>query len=314
LINNRQQNGRRRGRGGGQQRPQGNNGGGQRDSGNRIDSRARGNATQLHEKYRNMARDAQMQGDRVNTEYYLQFADHYFRVMSDQRGRYDEQAPRRTQNEFDGDDDFGFEGDPVRNDEQQRAAEDGREDGRRDDAQRDHGNRDGGNRDGQRDEYRRDARQDGNRQDNGRQDNGRQDEPRRERSSRDERPRNGNGSGYSETQPRRDRQDGRRDAAEAQPHANGEAEPRPAPVASNDFVANGTPEAVSAEPRKRPRARKPRPEAIEEAGESAAFDAAILPPSIATVAAPSSDDAPAEPKPRRRRTPRAAESEVTQAS
>ena len=61
--------GRRRGRGG-QRSP--NN----RDNGNRIDSRNRGNAAQLLEKYKNLARDAQMSGDRVNTEYYLQFADH----------------------------------------------------------------------------------------------------------------------------------------------------------------------------------------------------------------------------------------------
>lgn len=91
LINNRQ-NGRRRGRGG--IRPQNGAGGGQ-DRGNRIDNRARGNANQLHEKYKTLARDAQMQGDRVMTEYYLQFADHYFRVLSESRSRFDEQQPRR---------------------------------------------------------------------------------------------------------------------------------------------------------------------------------------------------------------------------
>jgi hypothetical protein len=114
LINNRQ-NGRRRGRGGGQR--QGGGGQGQRDSGNRIDSRARGNAAQLLEKYKNMARDAQMSGDRVNTEYYLQFADHYFRVLADQRGRTDDQPQRRTRDDFDqfdDIDDFGDEGEPIR--------------------------------------------------------------------------------------------------------------------------------------------------------------------------------------------------------
>ena len=132
MINNRQ-NGRRRGRGGGQ-RPGGGGGGqGQRDSGNRIDSRARGNAAQLLEKYRNMARDAQMSGDRVNTEYYLQFADHYFRVLADQRGRADDgqgqrrPMPRDDFDQFDMDDDFGNdfagEGEPIRADEQPRASE-----------------------------------------------------------------------------------------------------------------------------------------------------------------------------------------------
>ncbi|MEH3102753.1 MAG: DUF4167 domain-containing protein [Sphingomonas phyllosphaerae] len=124
MINNRQ-NGRRRGRGGGQQRQGGGGGHGQRDSGNRIDSRARGNAPQLLEKYKNLARDAQMAGDRVNTEYYLQFADHYFRVLADQRGRSDDQPVRRQRDDFDqfDDDDFGDEGEPIRAEEQSRSSE-----------------------------------------------------------------------------------------------------------------------------------------------------------------------------------------------
>lgn len=89
MINNRQ-NGRRRGRGGA---PRQNGGNGQ--SGNRIDNRARGNAAQLHEKYKTLARDAQTQGDRVMAEYYLQFADHYFRVLSENRPRFEEQQQRR---------------------------------------------------------------------------------------------------------------------------------------------------------------------------------------------------------------------------
>ena len=55
MINNRQ-NGRRRGRGGGAPRPNGS--GGAPDRGNRLDNRARGNAAQLHEKYKTLARDA----------------------------------------------------------------------------------------------------------------------------------------------------------------------------------------------------------------------------------------------------------------
>ncbi len=62
------------------------------DQANRIDSRARGNGAQMIEKYRNLARDAQLAGDRVQTEYYLQFADHYFRVVSDFRARQEEKA------------------------------------------------------------------------------------------------------------------------------------------------------------------------------------------------------------------------------
>jgi hypothetical protein len=88
LINNRQ-GGRRRGRGG----QRGQNLGGQ--PGNRQDNRQRGNAAQLLEKYKSMARDAQLAGDRVQTEYYLQFADHYFRVLSETRARFEDQNQRR---------------------------------------------------------------------------------------------------------------------------------------------------------------------------------------------------------------------------
>lgn len=87
MINNRQ-GGRRRGRGG--QRPQ-NMG----QPGNRQDNRQRGNAAQLLEKYKNMARDAQLAGDRVQSEYYLQFADHYYRVLGENRARFEEQRRQR---------------------------------------------------------------------------------------------------------------------------------------------------------------------------------------------------------------------------
>lgn len=98
MINNRQGN-RRRGRNNNAPRQNNNNRGGG-DQANRIDSRARGNAAQLLEKYKNMARDAQTQSDRVLTEYYLQFADHYFRVLADARIRQEEQqAERRARHE-----------------------------------------------------------------------------------------------------------------------------------------------------------------------------------------------------------------------
>jgi hypothetical protein len=96
LINNRQ-GGRRRGRGG--QRPQ-NLG----QSGNRQDNRQRGNAAQLLEKYKNMARDAQLAGDRVQSEYYLQFADHYYRVLGENRARFEEQRRQRDDFSDDGED------------------------------------------------------------------------------------------------------------------------------------------------------------------------------------------------------------------
>ena len=88
MNNNR--NNRRRGRG---NRNQG--GGGNQL--NRIDSRARGNAPQLLDKYKKLAQDAQHNGDRVQAEYYLQFADHYFRVIADNKARQDEARAKRNE-------------------------------------------------------------------------------------------------------------------------------------------------------------------------------------------------------------------------
>lgn len=88
-MNQNRNNNRRRGRG----NNRGGQGGG--SQGNRIDSRARGNAPQLLEKYKKLAHDASLNGDRVQTEYYLQFADHYFRVLADSRAQRDDQRPQR---------------------------------------------------------------------------------------------------------------------------------------------------------------------------------------------------------------------------
>jgi hypothetical protein len=98
LINNRQ-NGRRRGRGGGPRTPN------SAPQGNRQDNRSRGNASQLHEKYKALARDAQLAGDRVQAEYYLQFADHYFRVLNESRARFEEQRRQRGDYQSDEDED-----------------------------------------------------------------------------------------------------------------------------------------------------------------------------------------------------------------
>lgn len=96
-----------------------------------------------------MARDAQLSGDRVNTEYYLQFADHYFRVLADQRGRFEEQnQSRRPRDDFDIDDDFGYENETVRAEEQQPRGEDNRRE------DRNNGGRDRDRRFNRRDEQR----------------------------------------------------------------------------------------------------------------------------------------------------------------
>lgn len=158
MINNRQaNNGRRRGRGG--QRQQG--GGNNPNSGNRIDNRARGNAAQLLEKYKNLARDAQMAGDRVNTEYYLQFADHYFRVLAETRSRFEEQNPqqRRQRDEFDGDEDE-FDGDEGVRGQEGEAGDEGDEQSERQvrGDRNDRDNRDRGERNDRRPRRERDGR------------------------------------------------------------------------------------------------------------------------------------------------------------
>ena len=103
-MNNNNRNNRRRGRG---NRNQGGNPG----QLNRIDSRARGNAPQMLDKYKKLAQDAQHNGDRVQMEYYLQFADHYFRVIADNKARQDEQrgpgGQGRRHDERDQVDDYG---------------------------------------------------------------------------------------------------------------------------------------------------------------------------------------------------------------
>jgi hypothetical protein len=92
-MQNRQTGRRRRGGGGGQPRPLNQPMGGQ--AGNRLENRVRGNASQLLEKYKQLARDAHQAGDRVAAEYYLQHADHYFRVLNDARIRQEEMRVRR---------------------------------------------------------------------------------------------------------------------------------------------------------------------------------------------------------------------------
>jgi Domain of unknown function (DUF4167) len=224
LINNRQQNGRRRGRGNNNnQRPQGGNSGGARnqDNGNRIDNRSRGNAAQLLEKYKTLARDAQQSGDRVLTEYYLQFSDHYFRVLADTRARYEENQPRREggqdqgeQQSYDGSDDGdeAFDGDefdprpqsrvqapqaqprydrePQQQETRDRSEENDRP--RRDYGDRPRNNNGNGQDRAPRDDYRqeRQPQQDRPRVERAlREDRPREDRPREERAAREDRPR-----------------------------------------------------------------------------------------------------------------------------
>jgi hypothetical protein len=156
-----------------------------RPDGNRQDNRQRGNAAQLLEKYKSMARDAQLGGDRVQTEYYLQYAEHYYRVLGESRARFEEQRRARGESVDDADDDENDDdmsdgGDDqdsphqqVRSDNRpQRGDRPDRNEGQRFDRDRADGNRDanrdggdryqGGDRSPRGQRYARNDRNDGN--------------------------------------------------------------------------------------------------------------------------------------------------------
>lgn len=83
--NNRGGNNKHRGGNNGGRRYGGNNGGGNRASQNDGQNlqRQKHHATQQLGKYSDLARNAQINGDRVDVEYYLQHVDHYTRVLTD---------------------------------------------------------------------------------------------------------------------------------------------------------------------------------------------------------------------------------------
>lgn len=90
-----QQQGRRRGRGG--PRPPQQGGIVRPDLGRQTGNRGTGNAAQMLEKYKTLARDATQAGDRITAEYYFQYADHYFRVLNENRPRFEERQQRPQQ-------------------------------------------------------------------------------------------------------------------------------------------------------------------------------------------------------------------------
>lgn len=311
MINNRQ-NGRRRGRGG---TPRPNGGGNGPDRGNRIDNRARGNATQLHEKYKTLARDAQMQGDRVMTEYYLQFADHYFRVLSENRPRFDEQQRRDRFEDGEYDEEGGEANGQIAGDEdrgeqprdyrEQRPRRDDRPDREPRQARDDRDDRN--DRQPREDRPYREERQAQDRPAQERQ-------PREDRPARDDRPRDDRQPRF-ERQPRTDRparadrqpaDGGGYDDANGAPRQDRRPrQPELPDLAAAEPAAPFAPEAAAAEgaePVRRTRGR-PRRVVVDDApAERIELDR--LPPALSEAA---SADAPAEEeKPKRRtRRPRA---------
>ena len=219
------------------------------DQGNRIDSRARGNAAQLLEKYRNMARDAQMSGDRVMTEYYLQFADHYFRVLSDARSRQEEQRARFEDRDGDG------ERGSTASDSTDEAEDMDETLDAIDQIGRAPRNREG------RDNRDRDGNRDGNRE------AGRDGRPR-DRDARRDRPERTDRHERSE-RPERVERDGEMTAAQRDPEPRGST---PREAGQRDAAPRG-----DREDRPR-RPRRERPEREDEA--PAGIDIAVLPPAI----------------------------------
>ena len=44
-------------------------------------NRNKGNISQQYNKYQKLAKEASRSGDRIQSEYYYQFTDHYYRLM-----------------------------------------------------------------------------------------------------------------------------------------------------------------------------------------------------------------------------------------
>ncbi len=238
---------------------------------NRIDSRARGNAPQLLDKYKKLAQDAQHNGDRVQAEYFLQFADHYFRVINDNKLRQEEARGQRAdkggrddQNDGQASDSQSQRGDDdmrrPRRSHSRQDENDSRDDDRdsddRGDGSRGNGGRENGDRNGN-------DRSDG--------DNGDRSASGRSRGNNDR----GQGNGSD-----RDRDDD----------------------SSEDFDDAPAPKVRAKQERapRRPRAPKP------EADSKGVIDVAVLPPAIGK----SSDDAPVKRPALRPRRKRADDSEV----
>ena len=311
MINNRQAGRRNRGRNNNNNgRPNTNNRGGG-DNGNRIDNRARGNATQLLEKYRNMARDAQMVGDRVNAEYYLQFADHYFRVLADNRVRQEEQQQRfRPRDENGGDDDNG--GDDFDN------AEDNADDFRMDHAQYDRTPRDFGDRAPREQaeraprEYDRAPREQSDRapRDNGQRDNGQGERVQRDNGNRDQRDNSQRDNSNRDNGSRAPRDDNRRYDEVRDDRTRRDRPRRDRPVADTTRapqeavdampVVESAPVAPTPQPEAeaaRPRRGRPRKVDVAASDAPEGLDMAILPPSIARA---DNDSEPGEDAPKKR--------------
>ncbi len=303
LNNNRNSNSNRR-RGRNPNRPQGGGGGGGGGGNqlNRIDSRARGNAPQLLDKYKKLAQDAQHNGDRVQAEYFLQFADHYFRVLNDNKARQDEaRAPRG---------DKGGRDDQNDGDGQNDGQNDSRGDGRSDSRNEGRNNARSGNprsnesQDPRGDDDNRRPRRSRYRPDD---DDSRDDDSDDDRDDSRDRSSNDRGSNDRNDNDRGNGQ-GERGNGDRSVSANGRSRGGSSyrdqdDDASDDFDDAPAPK-VQPKPERAPRKRAaPKPAAASSQGE---IDIAVLPPAIGK----SSDDTPSRKASLRPRRKRADDSET----
>ena len=67
--------------------------------------RNRGNVSQQYNKYLKLAKEASRSGDRIQSEYYYQFTDHFYRIMVElginieENTNFDEQKPNTSSEE-----------------------------------------------------------------------------------------------------------------------------------------------------------------------------------------------------------------------
>ncbi len=262
LLNNRQP-GRRRGRTG--QRPQGNNGRSQ-EQGSRIDNRARGNAPQMLEKYKALARDAQMQGDRVITEYYLQFADHYFRVVAEMRARQEETRRQRDDwQEGDADQDMGDNDD-------QMMADGGDQDDDQAAAERTY--------EAQRRQPRQPQARENYQRDNQQRDNQQRDNQQRDSRPRENRSAEGDDSYRQNRPPRRDGRDN--NGYDAAPRDNNQRDHAPRDNVQRDNVQRGSSDRTNQARRvfAEARGQSERTASDRAMSEPATIDVSVLPPAF----------------------------------
>src|SRR5262245_62290571 len=74
---------------------------------NGPETKVRGPVSHSYERYLQLARDAASSGDRVLSENYLQYADHYFRLVRSMQPAQPPPQPERFDGDMEGDEEGG---------------------------------------------------------------------------------------------------------------------------------------------------------------------------------------------------------------